>query len=232
MDASETAKINIAEQATQLAEPFTMVDLAQIDDLALSIFLCQGAMPFHRHLDQDELFLPHNGTIQLETEWGSLTLRPGEATVVPKGIGHRSSSAQRSLVLLFQPRLMITRRNGHRRLFALKDKGALAKVSVFAAGRQLEDRFEPLPLIDVDAFALTLTLCQGTGPWWQAGRQSSLVLCYQGLVTLDSGLGRLSLGDGELAVVPKGMRFRLSSPGRSLVLGVQKHPHPDLVGPR
>lgn len=231
MNASETVKVSIAEQAAQLAEPFTMVDLAQIDDLSLSVFLCQGTLPFHRHMDQDELFLPYNGTINLETDWGSLTLRPGEAAVVPKGVGHRSSSLQRSLVLLLQPRLMITRRNGHRRLFSAKKRAALRKVNVLAAGRQQEADFEPLPMLDVDTFALTLAVCQGTGPWWQADRQSSLVLCYQGEITLESQTGRLSLYDGELAVVPKGTSYRLSSPGRSLVLGVQKHPHPDPVPP-
>jgi homogentisate 1,2-dioxygenase len=226
------AKINIAEQATQLADPFTMVDLAQIDDLALSVFLCQGTLPFHRHMDQDELFLPYSGIIQLETDWGGLTLQPGEAAVVPKGIGHRSSSLQRSLVLLLQPRLMITRRNGHRRLFAIKEKDVLQKVSVPDAGRQLEATFESTSVLDVDTFALTLTVCQGVGPWWQADRQSSLVLCHQGQVTLESQADRLSLRDGELAVVPKGISYRISSPGRSLILGVQKHSHPDPVSSR
>jgi homogentisate 1,2-dioxygenase len=232
VNASETTKINIAEQATQLAEPFTMVDLAQIDDLVLSVFLCQGRLPFHRHMDQDELFLPYSGTIHLETDWGSLSLRPGDATVVPKGVGHRSSSLQRSLVLLLQPRLMITRRNGHRRLFAFRGKQALQRVSVPAAGRQLDSNFEALAVLDVDTFALTLTVCQGIGPWWQADRQSSLVLCYQGEVTIESQANRLSLRDGELTVVPKGSSYRLSSSNRSLVLGVQKHPHPDPVRPR
>ena len=167
MNASETVKINIAEQATQLAEPFTMVDLAQIDDLALSVFLCQGTLPFHRHLDQDELFLPYSGAIHLETDWGNLHLRPGDAAVVPKGVGHRSSSLQRSLVLLLQPRLMITRRNGHRRLYAREDEQGLPRVSVPAVGHDLEADFEPVPLIDVDTFALTLTVCQGMGPWRQ-----------------------------------------------------------------
>ena len=231
MNASETVKISIAEQAAQLAEPFTMVDLAQIDDLALSVFLCQGTLPFHRHLDQDELFLPHSGAIHLETERGNLHLRPGDAAVVPKGVGHRSSSLQRSLVLLLQPRLMITRRNGHRRLFAARGKEALQQVSVPAVGRQLEANFDPVPVLDFDTFALTLTVCQGIGPWQQEDRQASLVLCYQGQVTLEGQIDRLSLRDGELAVVPKGMLYRISSPARSLVLGVQKHAHPDPVPP-
>jgi homogentisate 1,2-dioxygenase len=228
---SETVRISIAEQATQLSGPFTMVDLAQVDDLSLSVFLCQGTLPFHRHMDQDELFLPHSGTIHLETDWGSLTLRPGEAAVVPKGVGHRSSSLQRSLVLLLQPRLMINRRNGHRRLFAVKEKAALKKVNVAAAGQKREPNFERLPMLDVDTFALTLAVCQGVGPWWQADRQNSLVLCHQGQITLESQAGSLALNNGELAVVPKGTSHRVSSRGRSLVLGVQKHPHPDPVPP-
>jgi homogentisate 1,2-dioxygenase len=216
-------KISIAEQASRLAEPFTMVDLAQIDDVALSIFLCQGTLPFHRHIDQDELFMPHSGTIRVESEWGNVTLRPGDATVVPKGVGHRSSSLQRSLVLLLQPRLMISRRNGDRRLFALKGEKSLQKISVPAQSQGIEADFEPLSLIDVDTFDLTLIACQGTGPWQEADRQSSLAFCYQGRVTLESEFGHLSLHNGELAIVPKGIPYRLSSPERSLVLGVQRH---------
>lgn len=231
VDASKTVKISIAEQATQLAEPFTMVDLAEIDDLALSVFLCQGTLPFHRHLDQDELFMPHSGTIRVESDWGNVTLRPGDLTVVPKGVGHRSSSLLRSLVLLLQPRLMISRRNGDRRLFALKESQVLQKISVPAAGQRLTATFEPSPLIDIDTYALTLTVCEGTGPWWQADRQSSLVLCHQGQVTLESRSEHLSLHSGELAVVAKGVPYRLSSPGRALVLGLEKHPHPDAAPP-
>jgi homogentisate 1,2-dioxygenase len=232
VDPSTTRKVSIAEQAAQLAEPFTMVDLGQIDDLVLSIFLCQGTLPFHRHLDQDELFLPYNGTIHLETDWGSLTLRPGDAAVVPKGVGHRSASLQRSLVLLFQPRPMVTRRNGHRRLFAVKEQAALHKVSLPAVGQRQEANFEPAPVLDVDTFALTLAVCQGRGPWWRADQQSSLVLCYEGQITLESQDDPLSLHKGELVVVPKGYSYRVSSPGRSLVLGVRRHTQADPVPPQ
>ncbi|MEJ2209174.1 MAG: homogentisate 1,2-dioxygenase [Anaerolineae bacterium] len=231
MSLSTTTKISIAEEASRLAEPFTMVDLAQIDDLALSVFLCEGTMPFHRHLDQDELFLPYNGTIRIDSDWGGLTLRPGDATVVPKGVGHRSSSLLRSLVLLVQARLMISRRNGHRRLSALKEEDGLPKISVPVAGREMVADFEPRPLLDVDTFALTLAVCQGQGPWQQADDGSSLVLCYQGQIDLESEFGDLSLHNGELVVVPRGTPYRLSSATRSLVLGVQRHPHPDPVPP-
>ena len=219
-------KINYGQEAARLTDPFTMIDLAQMDDLALSVFLCQGTMPFHRHLDQDELFMVHSGTISIESDWGNLVLRPGELSVVPKGLSHRSSSLVRSLVLLFQPRLITNRRNGDRRLFALKDAGRLEKVSVPAMGRQIVNPHTPVDLAHLDTFALNLQTCNGTGPWRQYDRQSSLVLCYDGQATLDSDLGQISLHRGELVVVPKNTTYRLSAEDRALVLELQRHKAP------
>jgi homogentisate 1,2-dioxygenase len=224
---SETLQVvSIGEYGTQLREPFTMVDLAQIDDLSVSLYLCEGTMPHHRHVDQDELFLVHSGTISLESEWGTAVLRPGELAVAPKGVGHRSSSLLRSLVLLIQPRLMVNRRNGDRRFFALRDDGRLEKVSVPAMGRQIAIPSRPVTLAHVDTFALELTLCTGAGPWLGTDKQSSLVLCHAGSLTIETEREELGLATGELAVVPKGTAYRLRSEERSLALGVQRHAQP------
>lgn len=224
----ELEVIRIPEYAHRLTEPFTMIDLASIDDLMLSIFLCQGTLPRHRHVDQDELFMVHSGTISLESEWGTAILRPGELAVAPKGVGHRSSSLLRSLVLLLQPRLMTNRRNGDRRIFALKDDGALEKVSVQAVGRQITIPFRPVVLAHVDTYALHVTACWGAGPWWHTDLQDSLVLCYDGELAVETDRGSLSLESGDLVIVAKGVAHRLSSSERSLVVGVQRHKQPGL----
>ena len=221
-------KVSIHEYAGELSEPFTMIDLANIDDLVLSLYLCQGTMPHHRHLDQDELFLVHSGTISLESDWGTAVLRPGELAVAPKGVGHRSSSLLRALVLLLHPRLMVNRRNGDRRLFAIQDKGRLEKVSVPAVGRQIAAAYNPVVLAHLDTYAFTLLLCEGNGPWWQNEHQASLVMCYEGRAVLDTEMGLVSLRAGELVVVPKGLAHRLSCIERTLVLGTQRHQQPGL----
>jgi len=221
-------KVSIHEHARQLSEPFTMIDLVHIDDLVLSLYLCQGTMAQHRHMDQDELFLVHSGTISLDSEWGTAILRPGELVVAPKGVGHRSSSLLRSLVLLLQPRLMVNRRNGHRRLFALQNEGHLEKVSVLAMGRQIAATFRPVVLAHLDTWALNLLLCEGTSPWWQTGRQATLVMCYDGRTVVDTEMGLVSLRQGEMVVVPKGLSYRLSCTERTLVLGIERHEQPGL----
>jgi quercetin dioxygenase-like cupin family protein len=208
-----------------------MIDLASIDDLVLSIFLCQGTLPRHRHVDQDELFLVHSGTISLESEWGTAILRAGELAVAPKGVGHRSSSLLHSLVLLLQPRLMVNRRNGDRRLFGTKKEKSLEKVSVPAMGRQIVIPFRPVVLAHVDTYAMELTLCEGSGPWQQTDQQDSLILCHEGPLTLETHQGPCTLQSGDLVVVPKGVRYRLSSLTRSLALGLQRHQQPGLPLP-
>lgn len=223
--------VSFAQQGAELNEPFTMTDLAEIDDLVLSVFLCQGTLPFHLHIDQDEMFLVHTGTISLESDWGTVILRPGDLAVVPKGLRHRSSALLRSHVLLLQPRLAVNRRNGHRRLFALKDEKRLEKVCIPAVGRQIVKPFRPVVFAHLDTFALNLALCQGTGPWWRTDRHSSLVLCHEGPVTVDSELGQASLHSGELVIIPRGISYRLSSGERALVLGVERHEQPSLPPP-
>jgi homogentisate 1,2-dioxygenase len=223
--------VSIPEHVARLSEPFTMIDLASIDDLILSVFLCQGTLPHHRHLDQDELFLVHNGTISLESEWGTAILRPGDLAVAPKGVGHRSSSLMRSLVLLLQPRLMVNRRNGDRRLFALKEQGRLEKVSVPAVGRQVAIPFRPVVLAHVDTYTLHLFSCEGDGPWWEIERQDNLLFCFNGELALVTELGQNTLVGGELVVVPKGMAHRLSSRSGALVIGAERHKQPGLPLP-
>lgn len=224
-------RLSIPEHTQRLSEPFTMVDLAQIDDLVLSVYLCQGTMPHHRHLDQDELFLVYSGTISLESDWGTAVLRPGELAVAPKGVGHRSSSLLQSLVLLLQPRLLVNRRNGDRRVFAPKSQGRLEKVNVPAVGRHIVAPFSPVIVADVDTFAVTLTLCEGTGPWLAAPRQESLILCMGGAAAVRTDENEVSLSHGELMVVPKGVSYQLSSAAQGLVIGVQRHSQPGLPLP-
>ncbi len=224
-------KLSIPEHAQRLTEPFTMIDLAQIDDLVLSVYLCQGTMPHHRHLDQDELFLVYSGTISLESDWGTAILRPGELAVAPKGVGHRSSSLLHSVVLLLQPRLLVNRRNGDRRIFSPKDQGRLEKVNVPALGRNIVAPFSSVTLAHVDTYALTLTLCQGDGPWQCSHRQQSLILCLEGKPALDTEEEHVALEYGEMVVVPKGVTHRLSCESRGLVVGVRRHKPPGVLKP-
>jgi len=81
-------KLNVSQVAAQLAQPFLMVNVARVGDIVVSVYICQGMLERHQHIDNDELFWVYEGTILLESEWGEVRLRPGELAVVPKGVEH------------------------------------------------------------------------------------------------------------------------------------------------
>jgi homogentisate 1,2-dioxygenase len=216
-----TQKININEEATRLLEPFAMTTLAYVGDLAVSLYACQGALDWHRHLDYDELFLVHNGAIVLDSEWGSVTLRPDELAVVPKGVAHRSTSMLWSIVLLLRIHVLSDRRNGDRRLYAKHGERQLAKINVLDRAKQITQPFAPQDLVRVDDFSLRLFVAHGSVPWRKASQQT-LLLVQQGRVDLFTRDGLSPMQAGEMVVIAQGTAYRLEADERSLMLSLSR----------
>jgi len=209
--------INVAQEATKLTEPFSLIELACVDYLVVDVFVCHGAVIWHKHIDQDELFLVQSGVISLETEWGNLKLGSGELAVVPKGVGHRSSSSLWSVVLLFRPRFLADRRNGDRRIFAMKGERQIEKVSVSAEAARLLDDLEPSDLACLDGFVVRLSLCLGESHWHEHEGRDEFLFVQEGVVELKAEDETVSVRAGEITVVPKGMIHRLA-PGDGAVV--------------
>jgi mannose-6-phosphate isomerase-like protein (cupin superfamily) len=201
--------VNVAEEAAKLTEPFSLVELACVDCFVVDVFICYGAVVWHKHIDQDELFLVQSGVISLETEWGNLKLGPGELAVVPKGLGHRSSSSLWSVVLLFQTGALADRKNGDRRIFALKGQRRMEKVSVSAKAARLLDYFEPSDLARLDDFVVRLSLCLNESRWHKHEGRDEFLFVQEGVVELGTEDETVSVRAGEMTVVTKGTIHRL-----------------------
>lgn len=103
--ASSTATpTNIATALAALTEPFCQYEIARVNESVVRIAWLDGEFPWHHH-DEDELFLCWAGEIQLDLEGGkSLTLRPGDTYVIPRGVRHRPvTSARADVVLIERP---------------------------------------------------------------------------------------------------------------------------------
>ncbi len=217
-------KVNVSLQGARLTRPFTMIELAYIEDFSVSIYLCQGALAWHKHLDQDELFLVHSGTINLDTELGSFTLEAGELLTVPKGIFHRSSSKIRSEVLLFSPKFLPDRKNGHR--LAFPENVSLAKTNLYLKSQTLSEPYQSLKLAQVEDFTLSLFLCEGTSLWFNKPSRPLLIMVVEGSLKVESGPETLTLGQADLTIIPPRFNYRFHSPGKTLALIFQKTPPP------
>jgi mannose-6-phosphate isomerase-like protein (cupin superfamily) len=63
----------------------------------------KGEFIFHRHENEDELFLVIKGKLKMEFRDKIVELSEGEVLIVPKGIEHKPVADLEVWVLLFEP---------------------------------------------------------------------------------------------------------------------------------
>ncbi len=213
-------KVRLSEVAARIERPFIPVELGYVGELMLSLFVCQGTIGWHRHVDEDELFLVYEGVVALESELGTVMLHPEELAVVPKGVGHRTGSTLRSLVLLIRLQLLSNRRNGHRRMFIASHEAQLEKVSLsqFSQNTQAATPYTPTPVATIEDFAVHLMRCQGIGPRETVQGHTLPLLVQRGAVGLELEGGGLALEDGDLVLIPQSHVYRLMAAQPALVL--------------
>lgn len=199
---------NLTGLAARLKRPFEMIEAAQVDEIGVYIYIAHGRFGWHRHVDEDELFLVLSGSLSLDSEWGSLTLHVGEFTIVPKGVGHRSHAPWRSAILLMRPKLLAHAQNGQRRLFGTPGAKVLHKTSIIQAAGELLPDFSLHPLAQLGAYQLYLQRGMGVSEWY-SNPDTHLLLMHQGAAILEELDTQVPLSDGEIALVPPMTTYRM-----------------------
>ncbi|HLB49695.1 MAG TPA: hypothetical protein VJL59_21985, partial [Anaerolineales bacterium] len=55
---------SLTDKAAQIDQPFAMVLLGLIGDIGVHLYVAQGQMDWHKHIDEDELFIVHEGGLR------------------------------------------------------------------------------------------------------------------------------------------------------------------------
>jgi len=202
-------KVNVMEALANIEQPFTLAQVAQVSSLAMYAYICEGTIEWHRHVDHDELFLVRQGWMVLESEWGNLTLKPDEMVIVPKGVGHRSGSQLRAVVLLVQPAAMADRKNGHRRLFAVPRERELTKFKLMEVANRA-DAFRVEPVVDMEELTAQIVVGDGASPQYVNPFSASLWLVLQGEARTEAEGESAEMKEGDLVVIGQGVPHRLS----------------------
>jgi mannose-6-phosphate isomerase-like protein (cupin superfamily) len=203
-------KVNVAEALASVEQPFTLVEVARVGSLVMHAYFCLGTVQWHKHIDNDELFLVQDGRIVLESEWGNVTLRPGEMVIVPKGVGHRSGSQRRAVVLLVQPGAAADRKNGYRRIFAIPQENELNKFKLMDVAAHA-DLFRPEPVADMEDLAAQVVVGNGLSPEYVNALSDSLWLVLNGDATIEAEGESVETQVGELVVIGRGVPHRWST---------------------
>ncbi|MDH5234736.1 MAG: cupin domain-containing protein [Gemmatimonadota bacterium] len=79
------------------------VVIAELNGQQVKAVKFKGAFEWHRHRNEDEMFLVHRGRFRMEFRGHSVDLAAGAFLVVPRGVEHRPVADEEVEVILFEP---------------------------------------------------------------------------------------------------------------------------------
>lgn len=96
-------KIVLADKFARFSEHWRPKVVAALNGQEMKLVKVQGVFPWHHHDDVEELFMVWRGKFRVEYRDRVVELGPGEFTVVPKGVEHRTAADEEAEVILFEP---------------------------------------------------------------------------------------------------------------------------------
>ena len=96
-------KVTLAEKLARISDHWHPRVVAELNGQHVKLVKVRGEFVWHRHDEEDELFLVLHGELTIELRDGSVVLREGEMLVVPRGVEHRPVAAGEVHLLLFEP---------------------------------------------------------------------------------------------------------------------------------
>jgi mannose-6-phosphate isomerase-like protein (cupin superfamily) len=96
--------INFSEKLELISEQWAPKVIAELNDYQFKIVRIEGDFVWHDHPETDEAFFVLDGELRIDFRDGSVSLRPGEMFVVPKGVEHKPFAEREVKMLLIEPR--------------------------------------------------------------------------------------------------------------------------------
>lgn len=96
-------KINISEKFSQFTEVWTPKVIAESNGQLVKIAKGSGELVWHKHDNEDELFIVFKGQLTLQLRSENIVLTPGEMYVVPKGVEHCPKAEPDTHFMMVEP---------------------------------------------------------------------------------------------------------------------------------
>jgi mannose-6-phosphate isomerase-like protein (cupin superfamily) len=96
--------INLDAKFASFADRWAPRIVARYNDNDIRIVKVEGEFVWHAHPETDDFFLVIDGELDIELRDRTVTLRPGELYVVPRGVEHRPVARRGEVrLLLIEP---------------------------------------------------------------------------------------------------------------------------------
>lgn len=96
--------INVSEKFSKFSDHWSPHQIAVVDDMQVLLAKIKGDFVWHKHEEEDELFLIQKGTLEMHFRNKVEILKEGDIIVVPKGVEHcpKTQNGEEVHVLLFE----------------------------------------------------------------------------------------------------------------------------------
>jgi mannose-6-phosphate isomerase-like protein (cupin superfamily) len=96
-------KVNLAEAFAQFSDYWSPKVAGELNGQQVKLAKLRGPFIWHRHENEDELFLVVSGRLRIEFREQTVALEEGEFLIIPRGVEHRPVADAEAHVLLFEP---------------------------------------------------------------------------------------------------------------------------------
>jgi len=100
--------INIQQKFDLFSDRWSPKRIGELNGQQVILAKIEGEFVFHKHDDEDELFMVMKGQLSLELrghdeEPTTVVVNPGEFFIVPRGVEHKPTATEETHLLLFEP---------------------------------------------------------------------------------------------------------------------------------
>ncbi len=100
-------KINLLQKFSQFDETWHPRLVGELNDSYVKLAKLKGEFIWHKHENEDELFLVVRGNLLIRLRDGEIRLQPGELVTIPKGVEHLPVADEEVWVMLLEPKTTV-----------------------------------------------------------------------------------------------------------------------------
>ena len=96
-------KINISQKLAQFNDHWNPKIIGELNHQHVKLAKLKGEFIWHKHDNEDEMFLVLKGTLKIEFRDRIETINENEMIIVPRGIEHKPIAEKEVSIMLFEP---------------------------------------------------------------------------------------------------------------------------------
>ena len=99
----EISKVSIQDKLDLFNDYYNPRIIGKLNGQHVKLVKLKGEFIWHKHDNEDEMFLVINGQLKMELRDKKVTINKGEFIIIPKGVEHKPVADAEVHIMLFEP---------------------------------------------------------------------------------------------------------------------------------